>query len=164
MNGCCTDCAGQCTRSGSYSKGDVVLAEVPVVLEGFDKPRLKAYPVYTVIVDKFEAIVQLGMANSRMKDCYDVDVLLSRFSLNNDILRKAIQNTFARRQAALPVRGVALFTSAFMKEKRRYWEQSCVVTGWSCRSVHGKRLGKVWKLYWVFCPIRNRGESTSFYK
>ena len=54
--------------------------EVPVVLAGSDRPQLKAYPVYTMIAEKFEAMVQLGMANSRMKDFYDLDFLLSRFS------------------------------------------------------------------------------------
>ena len=97
--------------------------EVPVVLAGLDMPRLKAYPVYTVMAEKFEAMVQLGMANSRMKDFYDLDFLLSRFSLDNEILRTAIRNTFARRQTALPVPGTILFTPEFMKEKRRYWEQ-----------------------------------------
>ncbi|MCA2971172.1 MAG: nucleotidyl transferase AbiEii/AbiGii toxin family protein [Brevundimonas sp.] len=104
-------------------------AEVPVVLEGLDKPRLKAYPVYTVIAEKFEAMVQLGMANSRMKDFYDLDFLLSRFSLDNEILRTAIRNTFARRQTALPVQGAVLFSPEFMKEKRRYWEQFLLRNG-----------------------------------
>ena len=74
--------------------------EVPVVLAGLYRPRLRAYPVYTVMAEKFEAMVQLGMANSRMKDFYNVDFLLSRFSLDNGILRAAIGNTFARRQTA----------------------------------------------------------------
>ena len=58
-----------------------------------------------------------------MKDFDDVQVLLSRFSLDNEILRTAIRNTIARRQTALSARGTALFTPEFMKEERLYREQ-----------------------------------------
>ena len=47
------------------------LVEFPALLE-FDPPRLRAYPRETVIAEKLEAMVQLGMANSRMKDFFDV--------------------------------------------------------------------------------------------
>jgi len=33
---------------------------------------LRAYPVYTVIAEKYEAIVSLGMANTRLKDYFDL--------------------------------------------------------------------------------------------
>jgi hypothetical protein len=46
--------------------------EYPVLLEDLSPPRLGAYPVYTVIAEKLEAIVQLGMLNSRLKDYFDL--------------------------------------------------------------------------------------------
>jgi hypothetical protein len=45
--------------------------EFPVLLD-FPAPRLRGYPKETVVAEKLEAMVQLGLANSRMKDFYDV--------------------------------------------------------------------------------------------
>jgi predicted nucleotidyltransferase component of viral defense system len=41
-------------------------------LLGMPAPRLRAYRRETVVAEKFEAMVKLGMLNSRMKDFYDV--------------------------------------------------------------------------------------------
>jgi hypothetical protein len=59
--------------------GDAVepgLAEMdlPVMLD-FPAPHLRAYARETVIAEKFQAMVMLGRANSRMKDFYDIWVL-----------------------------------------------------------------------------------------
>lgn len=43
----------------------------PTLLE-FPAPQLRAYPIYTVVAEKFQALVLLGIANSRMKDFYDI--------------------------------------------------------------------------------------------
>jgi hypothetical protein len=61
--------------------GDAITPEANVVdfpapLD-FPAPRLRAYPRETVVAEKVEAMVQLGLANSRMKDFYDL-VILSR--------------------------------------------------------------------------------------
>jgi len=45
--------------------------EFPTLLD-FPKPKLRAYPVETVVAEKFEAMVRLDMVNSRMKDFYDL--------------------------------------------------------------------------------------------
>lgn len=87
--------------------GDVVTPgaeeiELPGILKDLEEPRLKGYPVYTVIAEKLEAMVHLGMTNSRMKDFYDVDFLLGKFELEEAVLREAVQRTFARRGTALP--------------------------------------------------------------
>jgi hypothetical protein len=63
---------------------------------------LKAYPPETVIAEKFEAMVTLGMANSRMKDFYDLYMLARTFPFDGQILRQALQATFDRRQTPLP--------------------------------------------------------------
>lgn len=73
----------------------------PTLLE-FPGPALRAYPVYTVLSEKLEAMVKFGMQNSRMKDFYDLWVLPRRFELNGDILANAVSATFARRRTSLP--------------------------------------------------------------
>jgi len=57
--------------------------------------------VYTVVAEKFEAMVKLGNANTRMKDFHDVWFLTRRFTLDHRTLRQAIEATFARRQTSL---------------------------------------------------------------
>lgn len=56
--------------------GDVITPhpvdiEYPTILE-FRAPRLKSYPRETVVAEKFQAMVALGIANSRMKDFFDI--------------------------------------------------------------------------------------------
>jgi hypothetical protein len=73
----------------------------PTMLE-FPAPQLRAYPVYTVISEKFQAMVALGGANSRMKDFYDLWAIGRRFELDGGTLSRAIEATFARRKTTLP--------------------------------------------------------------
>jgi len=65
-------------------------------------PRLRAYAPETVIAEKFQAMVSLGRANSRMKDFYDIWILTKTFDFAPDRLARAIAATFARRQTAIP--------------------------------------------------------------
>jgi len=75
-------------------------ASFPTLLD-FPAPYVRTYPVYTVVAEKFEAMVKLGMANTRMKDFHDVWFLARRFEFDRTILRQAIEATFARRQTNL---------------------------------------------------------------
>lgn len=79
-----------------------VQSDYPVLLEGFPAPRLRTYPVYTVISEKLHAIALLGMTNSRVKDYLDLWVMLDRESLNMNTLAQAISATFTRRGMAVP--------------------------------------------------------------
>ena len=75
----------------------------PVLLPDFPAPRLRTYPVYTVVAEKLHAIAILGMTNSRLKDYLDLQVLLSRETLDVNTLACAIKATFSRRETALPI-------------------------------------------------------------
>jgi len=88
--------------------GDVVTpaaSEVtyPVLLDDLPAPRLRAYPKYTVIAEKFQALCVLGLANSRMKDYFDMWLLTSGSDVEAGVLAKAISATFVRRKTDLPV-------------------------------------------------------------
>lgn len=76
-------------------------AVYPVLIDDFPAPRLRTYPVYTVISEKLHAIALLGMTNSRLKDYLDLWVLLDREVLDADILARAIAATFVRRGTAV---------------------------------------------------------------
>lgn len=56
----------------------------------------------TVITEKFQAMVMLGLANSRMKDFYDVWILSRSYDFDEDRLSRAIAAPFERRGTALP--------------------------------------------------------------
>jgi predicted nucleotidyltransferase component of viral defense system len=96
---------GEITLQIDLGSGDVVTpaaekADFPALLD-FPAPRIRAYPIYTVVAEKFEAMVKLGITNSRMKDFFDVWFLSRRFDFDGATLQKAIHATFARRQTAL---------------------------------------------------------------
>ena len=65
-------------------------------------PRLNVYPIETVIAEKLEALVSLGIANSRMKDFYDLAFVARRRALSASILVEAVRATFGRRRTTLP--------------------------------------------------------------
>jgi len=75
--------------------------EYPTLLDG-PAPNLKAYPLESVVAEKYQALVNLGMANSRMKDFYDLWIIASEFDFDGLTLSRAIGNTFSRRHTSLP--------------------------------------------------------------
>ncbi len=77
-------------------------AEYPVLLSEFPTPRLRVYPRYTVVAEKLEAAITMGIANSRMKDYYDLWILSERETFNGATLTSAIQTTLDRRQTRKP--------------------------------------------------------------
>jgi len=86
--------------------GDVVTPQAkraiyPVLLD-HAAPIVQAYPAETVVAEKLEAMISLGITNSRMKDFYDMWVLLREFDLDDNVLGEAIRATFERRGTPLP--------------------------------------------------------------
>jgi predicted nucleotidyltransferase component of viral defense system len=102
--------------------GDAVTPEPETVafpaLLDFPAPTVRVYPIYTVVAEKFEAMVKLGNANTRMKDFYDLWFMSRRFDFDRVILRRAIEATFERRQTKLLVLPEPL-TDAFANDATR---------------------------------------------
>jgi predicted nucleotidyltransferase component of viral defense system len=97
--------------------GDVITPapdhiEYPSLL-GLPSPRLRAYPKETVIAEKLEAMVTLGMANSRMKDFYDVWMMSRELQFSGRTLARAIQATFQHRQREFPQTAPTALTEEF---------------------------------------------------
>ncbi|MFC1509761.1 nucleotidyl transferase AbiEii/AbiGii toxin family protein [Candidatus Omnitrophota bacterium] len=82
-----------------YPKPKVI--DYPVILD-FPKPHIKGYPVESVISEKFETMVKLGLLNSRMKDFYDIWLMMRRFDFNGSKLSEALKRTFSHRKTLLP--------------------------------------------------------------
>ena len=104
--------------------GDVVYpqpeeVELPTVLD-FPPPRLLGYSKESVIAEKFEAMLQLGELNSRMKDFYDIWLLSRLFDFDGARLAEAIRRTLERRKTPLP-EDIVAFSPAFAAEKQAQW-------------------------------------------
>ena len=86
-------------------------------------PRLHAYPPETVVAEKFQALVSLGMTNSRMKDFYDLWAISETFSFDGKIVAEAIRATFNRRQTVVPSETPVALTRAFAEDgtKQSQW-------------------------------------------
>jgi len=69
----------------------------PVLLTELAAPQISAYSIETVIAEKFHVMISLGALNSRMKDFYDVYILLKNNEINNDNLHDSILQTFKNR-------------------------------------------------------------------
>ena len=96
----------------------------PTLLDDFPAPTLRVYPVYTVIAEKYQAMVMLGQANSRMKDFFDLAVIARRTELDGATLAAAIAATFDRRQTTLPNERPLALTRQFSEDtaKLRQWQ------------------------------------------
>jgi len=103
--------------------GDVVTpnplnVDFPALLD-FPAPKLNVYPKETVVAEKFEAMVKLGMTNSRMKDFWDLYKLLNEFEFNSLVLTKAMLATFDRRKTSFPTKLPIALTADFAADQRK---------------------------------------------
>ncbi|RKZ16995.1 nucleotidyl transferase AbiEii/AbiGii toxin family protein [bacterium] len=89
--------------------------EFPTLLD-FPAPRLLAYPRETVVAEKLEAMVQLGQANSRMKDFYDLVILSQMFAFGGELVVEAIRATFERRGTPIPAHVPFALTTEFSED------------------------------------------------
>ncbi len=101
----------------------VVDIEFPTML-AMVAPRLRAYPKETVVAEKLQAMVHLGIANSRMKDFFDVWFLAHTFAFDGVTLATAIAATFERRKTPLPRALPFALTSDFYDSdtKEKQWK------------------------------------------
>ena len=90
----------------------------------FPHVKIATYSRYTTVAEKFQALVILGLRNSRMKDYFDIWTLSNHFSFDGDTLQKALKATFSRRNtpvlAELPVGLTAEFSEA--QDKQAQWK------------------------------------------
>jgi Nucleotidyl transferase AbiEii toxin, Type IV TA system len=97
--------------------GDVVTPAAREVdypsLLGMPAPRLRAYPPETVVAEKVQALVSLGMLNSRMKDFFDLWAISRMFPFEGPVLSDALRATFIRRATPLPAETPIALTQAF---------------------------------------------------
>ena len=100
------------------------MVELPRILEEASIHQMKAYRFETAIAEKFQAMVELGLANSRMKDFYDILYISKHNEFNGEDLGKALTETFKRRRTDLP-------TDTPLPFSEEFWSDKQVTTRWS---------------------------------
>lgn len=102
--------------------GDVVIpkpgkVKYPVLLD-FPPPELDGYTMESTIAEKFQAMVKLGLLNSRMKDFYDIWFLSRMFDFKGQMLAEAIEKTFEKRKTPITIEPT-IFNPPFMKDENK---------------------------------------------
>lgn len=101
--------------------GDIIYPErvkmdYPTLLDD-ESPLLYTYSIYSTIAEKLEAIVSLGITNSRYKDFYDLCTIPERESLDGKFLKEAIVETFRNRKTKFDI--IAAFEDDFTEDYSR---------------------------------------------
>jgi hypothetical protein len=109
--------------------GDAVMpgpedVRYPIILSGMPEPQLRAYPRYTVVAEKLEALTSLGMQNTRMKDFFDLWVLAKHSDFDGSLLSQAVTATFERRSTSIPQGAPIGLTDEFINDaqKGKQWQ------------------------------------------
>ena len=120
--------------------------------------NIRAYSPATVIAEKFQAIVALGVVNSRMKDYYDLYAVPRAVNTTEVELEAAISATFGRRQTGIPIDkppGLAdMFTGDPAKQKQwAAYSESTDISGLSLADV----AADIWERLEPICSRRREG-------
>ena len=107
--------------------GDVIVPSpktiaYPAILD-FPAPELKGYTMESTIAEKFQAMVKLGVLNSRMKDFYDIWILSRTFDFKGEILAEAVEKTFENRNTPVNLKA-PIFDPSFGRDgdKKVQWQ------------------------------------------
>ncbi|MCL5887811.1 MAG: nucleotidyl transferase AbiEii/AbiGii toxin family protein [Actinobacteria bacterium] len=97
--------------------------DYPALLQD-EPPRILAYQPATAIAEKFQAMIEIGLANSRMKDYHDIWMLSRTLEFDGQDLADAIRATFQRRATKLPAETPAELTLEYTRqaETSRMWD------------------------------------------
>ena len=90
----------------------------------FPSAVVKAYPPETVVAEKLEALVTLGVRNTRMKDFFDLWVIAKTFAFDGATLSAAVAATFSWRKSALSGETPFALTDGFSRDasKQIQWD------------------------------------------
>lgn len=107
---------------GDALRSNPVLLEFPSILK-MPPPRILSYSRYSYAAEKLEAIVYLGIANSRMKDFYDLWLLIKLFEFDGPAVAESVIATFERRKTPIPADTPLAFSDEFLMDstKQSQW-------------------------------------------
>jgi predicted nucleotidyltransferase component of viral defense system len=92
--------------------------DFPTLFADMPSPNVLAYPTETIVAEKVEAMVHLGLSNSRMKDFTDLAIAARRADFEGSTLAAAIRATFRRRGTQLPESEIVGLSDRFVQDAR----------------------------------------------
>lgn len=129
--------------------------DYPSIL-GMDRPNIRSYPPASVIAEKFQAVVALGLANGRMKDFYDLWAVPRALEIEDAALDAAIAATFERRGTPVPTERPAGLSEAMAQDptaqqRWRAYGESLDLPAVDFQSV----LDEIWEMVGTSCGRLN---------
>lgn len=129
--------------------------DYPSIL-GMDRPNIRSYPPASVIAEKFQAVVALGLANGRMKDFYDLWAVPRALEIEAAALDAAIAATFERRGTPVPTERPAGLSEAMAQDptaqqRWRAYGESLDLPAVDFQSV----LDEIWEMVGTSCGRLN---------
>ena len=113
----------------------------------FASAKIRAYSPATVVAEKFQAVVALGIVNGRMKDFYDLWAIPKAIEIDERDVVLCIRTTFKQRGTAIPKERPPGFSSDFAEDPAK-------MTQWSAYSqsteLEGVKLASVTEEIWVW--------------
>jgi len=96
--------------------------EYPTILD-FPAPHLHVYPRDSLVAEKYQIMIRFGIANSRIKDFYDIWYVARKFPFQGSTLSKAMKATFKRRKTNLPDKPPLALSPEFLNDsgKKAQW-------------------------------------------
>ncbi len=149
--------------------GDAVMPEpaeidFPTLLD-LSAPRIRAYPLETVIAEKLQALVAFGIAISRMKDFYDLWILSKQFAFEGASLSAAMAATFERRSTSIPDGVPTALADDFANDRVKQTQWAAFLKGSALTDAPPSLSGVVHDLRaFLLAPLRAAGERQALLK
>lgn len=107
---------------GDFVSENIPQVEFPVILKDMPPPDIPVYPMPSVIAEKIQTMCAKGEANSRLKDFFDVSMILQNEKLDASTVQKAIKGTFLQRNTEIPDISISAFSEEFAEKNQNAWE------------------------------------------
>jgi len=116
--------------------------ELPMILK-LEPAKVKAYPPEVAIAEKLQAMVHLGLANSRMKDFFDIWLLSQEQSFLMSRLKAALIATFDQRKTKLPEGAPSALSNEFLLDKEKNKQWNAFLNRAHCSPIELRQVGEV---------------------
>jgi predicted nucleotidyltransferase component of viral defense system len=103
---------------GDVITPDPVWVQFPTLLDE-ETLRIQAYTLETAVAEKYQAMIELDLMNSRMKDFYDIWFLSKNIEFDGAVIQKAIEQTFERRRTDIPAKKPVVFKELFYADENK---------------------------------------------
>lgn len=89
------------------------------------KIPIMAYTIETILAEKFQTVMERGILSTRLKDYYDIYILINNYRFDYSILKQAIQNTFKRRNFRFDIDNLEVILIELKSDEnmKRMWHE-----------------------------------------